>query len=222
MGARLSMLIYSDGDAAEHLKVNNILDRSATDKLVDTLFPKVKAVPIRDGNLFDTYRTTKEIFAGCFGAISIISAREFEIEKPSKLDRRFLRIAEDKFVYLVVMRDTADWLTLAKWERGRLVRALSVTPDSGVTEDLGEKFSFETKYWEGKHSVTDPEEEKETNYPLPFHPIDLGEEALKTLFGYQLAPHIYQVKDYIDEESINPESISLIGYKRNNPWWKVW
>lgn len=218
----MSLLIYSDGDVAEHLKKNQILDRAATDKLVDKLFPKEKVVSTKDGNLFDTYRNTKEIFAGCFEGVSIISAREFEIEKPSKIDRRFLEIAEDKFVYLLVMQDTVDWLTLAKWERGKLVRALSVAPDSGVTEDLGDKFFFETAYWEGKHPVTDPDEETEAVYPLPFHPIDMGEEALKTLFGYQLAAYVYQVESLIDEGLVNPKNISLVGYKRKNPWWKVW
>jgi len=53
-------------------------------------------------------------------------------------------------------------------------------------------------------------------YPFPFHPLDLGEEALKDRFGYQL-------EGVIDASLLEPESIPLVRYKRSGAsWWKFW
>ncbi|MDG6103769.1 hypothetical protein Daura_24375 [Dactylosporangium aurantiacum] len=69
-----------------------------------------------------------------------------------------------------------DWLAFAVWDDGRLVRSLSLAPDHGVIEDLGDPLP----YWRGEHPV-DPHPDP---YPLPFHPLDLGERALVELFGF--------------------------------------
>jgi hypothetical protein len=50
---------------------------------------------------------------------------------------------------------------------------------------------FEVPYWAGEYPVNDEEEEdvevaEEDAYPLPFHPLELGEEALNAFFGFRL------------------------------------
>lgn len=58
--------------------------------------------------------------------------------------------------------------------------------------------------------------EEDDAYPFPFHPLELGEAALKDRFGYQL-------EGQIDASLLDPESIPLIRYKRSrSPWWKFW
>ncbi len=112
------------------------------------------------------------------------------------------------------MHSVIDWLAFAKWEGGELRRSLSLSPDSGIIEDIGEKFDFEAPYWNGEHPAIDPEEE-EDEYPFKFHPLELGEEALKQFFGYQL-------EGIVNDALIEPEKITLFGYKRAKPWWKIW
>jgi len=213
MGAKTWMLVYSDTDVADKLKGNPVLDRAATDKLVQKLFPKEKLELIEDGNLAYTNPADNKIYAGCFDGVFIIAAKEFSGDYPSKLERRFIDGVNSKFIYLHAMHSVVDWFGFAKWEAGRLVRALSLAPDFGILEDFGEKLFFEKEYWNGKHPAVDPEDEDQ--YPFPFHPLELGEEALKAFFGYQL-------EGYIDESLLEPENIPLVGYQRKNVWWKIW
>jgi hypothetical protein len=51
------------------------------------------------------------------------------------------------------------------------------------------------------------------DYPFPFHPLELGEAALKEFFGYQL-------EGFIDPALLQPESITLVKYRRSQSRWK--
>jgi hypothetical protein len=79
-------------------------------------------------------------------------------------------------------------------------------------EDLGKRLPFEEPFWSGQHPATDDEED---DYPLPFHPLELGEVALKEFFGYQL-------EGFGDRPLLEPESIALVKYKRSRARWKFW
>lgn len=80
---------------------------------------------------------------------------------------------------LHAMHSVVDWLAFAVWEDGRLLRSLSLSPGSGIIENIGDPLAFERPYWAG---------EDEKPYPLPFHfhPLELGEEALRALCGFVL------------------------------------
>jgi hypothetical protein len=113
------------------------------------------------------------------------------------------------------MHSVVDWFAYAIWSNGKLVRSLSLSPESGIMEDIGQYLPFEKPYWSGERpAVYDDEEEDE--YPFAFHPLDLGEEALKDCFGYQL-------EGTIDTSLLEPESIPLVRYKRSrSSGWKFW
>ena len=83
------------------------------------------------------------------------------------------------------MHSVVDWFAYAVWSKGALQRSLSLSPDSGILEDIGARFAFEAPFWSGRHPAHDPGE-GDDEYPFPFHPLDLGEAALAELFGYQL------------------------------------
>ncbi len=114
-------------------------------------------------------------------------------------------------MYLHAMHSVVDWFAYAQWTNGELVRSLSVSPDNGVIEEIGQRLPFEEPFWSGQQPATDDAE----GYPLPFHPLELGEAALKELFGYQL-------EGFIEPGLLEPESIPLIKYKRSSTWWKFW
>jgi len=75
---------------------------------------------------------------------------------------------------------------------GRLVRSLGVSPDTGIVEDIGEPYPFERPYWAGEHPVTSTFP-GQGPYPLPFHPLDLDEEALRALLYRSLTSLGYEV-----------------------------
>jgi hypothetical protein len=112
------------------------------------------------------------------------------------------------------MHSVVDWFAFAVWRGGRLERALSLSPDSGILEDIGAKLPFEQPYWAGEHPAIDPEEEEDT-YPFVFHPLELGEAALGEFFGYQL-------EGVLDETLFDPEEIALMRFKRGRRGWKLW
>jgi hypothetical protein len=87
-----------------------------------------------------------------------------------------------------------------------------LSPDSGILEDIGQRLPFEEPFWSGHNPVPDNDGD---HYPLPFHPLEMGEAALKEFFGYQL-------EGSVDPTLLEPESIPLVKYQRTRPWWKLW
>lgn len=212
MGAKTWMLVYASVSVAEALKGGPPLDREGTLKLAHSLFPKQKLEPIGDGDLSYTCPPDDEVHIGCFPGVSVLAAKEFGIDYPSKLPQPFLTAGEGGTVYLHAMHSVVDWFAYAQWTTGRLVRSLSLSPDSGILEDIGQRLPFEEPFWSGQHPATD---DAEDDYPFPFHPLELGEAALKEFFGYQL-------EGFIDPALIEPESIPLVKYKRSSSRWKLW
>jgi hypothetical protein len=211
VGAKTWMLVYANGNVAEALKGSPPLDRRVTLQLARSLFPKEKLEPIGDGDLSYTCPPDEELHIGCFPGVSILAAREFGIDYPSKLPVRFISAGGAGTVYLHAMHSVVDWFACAQWTAGKLVRSLSVSPDSGILEDIGPRLPFEEPYWSGQHPATDDGED----YAFPFHPLELGEAALKQFFGYQL-------EGFIDPALLQPESIPLVKYKRSQSRWKFW
>lgn len=214
MGAKTWMLVLADSGARNALAAKPSLDREATQKLADSLFPGEKLEPIGDGDLSYTCPPDNEVHIGCFPGVSVVAAKEFGIDYPSKLHQRFIAAGGKGTVTLHAMHSVVDWFAYAMWANGKLVRSLSLSPDSGIMEDIGQHLPFEEPYWSGAHPAVDDEEEDA--YPFPFHPLELGEATLKDQFGYQL-------EGYIDASLLEPESIPLVRYKRSrSPWWKFW
>lgn len=201
MGAKSWMLAYVNGRADEILKSRPQLDRLAAEQLVSRLFPSAQLEVIEDGDLSYTCPPDDEIYGGCFPGLTIVAATEFALEYPSRLPARFLNEAEGRAVYLHAMHSVGDWFAYAIWEAGRLVRSLSLSPDTGILEDLGQRRAFEEPYWSGDYPVL------ADRYPFSFHPLELGEAALLDLFGYQL-------EGMMDLWQVQPDEIPLMGFKR--------
>ncbi|MDT4289658.1 hypothetical protein RO575_08810 [Methylomonas sp. MO1] len=214
MGAKTWMLVLANANAREALAAKPTLDWEATQKLASTLFPGEKLEQIGDGDLSYTCPPDDEVHIGCFPGVSVVAAKEFGIDYPSKLPQRFIDAGENGIATLHAMHSVVDWFAYATWANGKLVRSLSLAPDSGIMEDIGQRLPFEEPFWSGNHPAVDDDEA--AAYPLPFHPLDLGEATLKDQFGYQL-------EGYIDASLLEPESVPLVRYKRyRSPWWKFW
>jgi hypothetical protein len=219
VGAKTWMLAYVKDNASRALRSNLELDRNASSALARTLFSKEILEPRDDGCIAYTNPPDDELVVGCFPGIDIVAAKEFGIDYPSRLPQQFLRPGADRMVYLHAMHSVVDWFAFAIWDHGRLVRSLSLSPDFGVMEDIGEKRSFEIPYWGGQYPAIDGDDD-DAEYPFPFHPLELGEAALRDFFGYNL-------EGEIDESQPDIESIALLTFKRrprgllNRLFWKT-
>ncbi|WP_205326205.1 hypothetical protein [Glycomyces sp. YM15] len=85
---------------------------------------------------------------------------------------------------------------------GRVRRSLSLAPDDGIMEDLGERYPFETEFWNGDRSIHD----YAPDYPLPFHPLELGDTALGAWFGFHL--------EGPPDTAVDASSIAMPCYRR--------
>jgi hypothetical protein len=211
MGAKTWMIVYADANARDALRASPQLNRDATLNLATALFPKDKLSPLDDGDLCNTCPPDDEICIGCFPGVSVVGAKEFGIDYPSKLSASLIAAGGQGIVTMHAMHSVVDWFAFAQWKHGQLVRSLSLSPDSGILEDIGQRLAFEEPYWSGQHPAVDDEED---DYPFPFHPLELGEAALAALFGYQL-------EGTVDSTLLEPESITLARYRRTRSW-KFW
>ncbi|XVV08600.1 DUF6928 family protein [Actinoplanes sp. CA-131856] len=91
-----------------------------------------------------------------------------------------------------------------------LVRSLGVDPGNGIVENIGEPYEFELPYWAGERPVERTFPGEDEPYPLPFHPLELGEDALRAFFGFILEgrPH---------PEDIEPFDVPLRGFRVADP-----
>ncbi len=206
MGAKTWMLVYADTDARAALTARPKIDRAATLHLAKKLFPGEKLTLVDEGDLFDTAPADEELYLGCFSDVSVIAAREFGIEYPSRLPQAFLDAGGSGKIYLHAMHSVVDWFAFAVWSSGKLIRSLSLSPNHGILEDIGARLPFEEPYWQGKHPVAD--DGNQEDYPFAFHPLELGEAALAEFFGYQL-------EGYDRSARLDPETIPLLIYERS-------
>ncbi len=214
MGAKTWMLVTARAGAADTLAAIPQIDRQASLDLATRLFSDETLTPLDDGDLYYTNPPDDELLVGCFPDVEVLAADEFGIDHPSHLPSKF--IAKAGTTTLHAMHSVVDWFAFAHWVDGHLVRALSLSPDSGILEDIGEPLEFEREYWAGEHPAVEDGDE----YPFAFHPLDLGEAALLHFFGYQ-------IEGLASENRYDPERIPLLRLQRasarkDSPWWKFW
>jgi hypothetical protein len=65
--------------------------------------------------------------------------------------------------------------------------------------------AFEAPYWAGEHPVEPDDDDDDEPYPLPFHPLDMAEDALRALFGFT-----YEGVPLEDDPDL--EKITLAGF----------
>lgn len=222
MGAKTCLVAQSEGNARGVLAERPALDEAATASLVASFFPERSFGTPTGADLSYTYVSDDAVVAGSFPGLRIVVASELAIDRPSQLPSKY--ISRHGTTVLHAMHSVVDWFAFAVWEDGILRRSLSVAPDSGVIEDIGSRLAFEVPYWEGVHPAVDPEEEPDA-YPLPFHPLELGEAALREFFGFQL-------EGYVDPALLEPEQIRMLKFdpssqraasgQAKKAWWKVW
>jgi hypothetical protein len=206
VGAKTCLLVYAAAGTAlrDVLRAPPQLNREASAQLARTVFPHEPLQPQADGGLSD-YPRSGECCVGSFGQVAIVAAREVAIDRPSQLPVRFLAAGRSGTITLHAMHSVVDWFAYARWVDGQLVRSLSVAPDGGVLEDIGARLPFEEPYWAGERRVED--------YPMPFHPLELGEAALAALCGYELEG----AAAGSPAQLLDPQTVPLMRYRR--PWW---
>jgi hypothetical protein len=183
VGARVWMLCYAEGEVRPVLQAAPPIDRAATRALIARLYPGRHVTELADGPFYErACPPDHHVYAACFPGLTLLCTAEAALDRPSELDPRFLAEAAGRTVYLYAMHNMVDWFAYAVWDgAGTPRRALSLSPDDGIMQNTGAALPFEEPFWAGERRLPPFQGEE---YPLPFHPLELGEEALRALFGF--------------------------------------
>lgn len=212
MGAKTWMIVQAEQEVRGILAARPVLDETATAAFVASLFPGKTFELCGRGDWSDTSPRDGELVAGCYPGLRVAAHKDFARDRLSQTPAHL--IAPRGATYAHAMHSVVDWCAYAIWRDGTLERALSVAPDNGVIENIGSPLPFEEPFWRGDHPAVEPDE-KADDYPLPFHPLDLGEAALRALFGYQL-------EGFVDATLLEHASIPLLHFKPQKPRWQFW
>ncbi|MEU9867976.1 MULTISPECIES: DUF6928 family protein [Actinomadura] len=209
MGAKTAVLIYTDGHPADLLRSTPEPDPAATAALISQTNPAWDGSTTSPGNLDDyIYPDQGVAYAGSFPGIDVLCDQQVMVDRPSQLPSHLLRAGTHSGqVILHAMHSGTDWFAYAIWENGTLLRSLSLSPATGVTENIGTPLEFEHPYWAGEHPVrrTTGRPDK-TPYALPFHPVELGgEAALRALLGFI-------IEGRRRDTDIDAQAIRLLGF----------
>jgi hypothetical protein len=83
------------------------------------------------------------------------------------------------------MHSVVDWSAYAIWTGdGVLWWSVSLSSDSDVVENLGTPLAFEAPYRAGEKPVDVDDEGDDGPYSLPFHPLEMAGDVLRSLFGF--------------------------------------
>ncbi|SCE17298.1 hypothetical protein GA0115240_142153 [Streptomyces sp. DvalAA-14] len=213
MGAKTGLLIFSDGEAPPALRGARVVDGEATAELLQRLYPGWVVEP-DDGMALGeaTYPADGVCYAASFPGVDVICDRRLMSLRPSVMPEHLLEASGGRRVFFHAMHSVSDALTFAVWENGELVRSLSLSPDDGIVENIGAPYDFEAPYWAGEHPVEpDPDwGDGQPAYPLAFHPLELGEEALRMFAGFIL-------EGRRSPADVDPDAVPLNGYRVTNP-----
>jgi hypothetical protein len=185
MGAKTALLAFADGDLRPALLSARPSARAEAEVLVRKVFSGYDVALVGDSTLDVTYPPDDITCVTVLPGVELLCDSRLVLDRPSELPAHLLRAGAGRRIVMHGMHSVVDWLCFAVWENGELVRSLSLSPDGGIIENIGEPFDFERPYWDGEHPFEPvPGWSDQDPYPLPFHPLELGEEALRAMFGF--------------------------------------
>ncbi|MFD4168975.1 DUF6928 family protein [Streptomyces albidoflavus] len=207
MGAKTALLMYADGAIPGLLRHAGPPDPERTSALVRRSYPHTEIEPCQDSNLSrGIYPPGGRAYAGSWPGLDVLTDRRLMTDTPSHLPEHLVSAGAGRRLVLHAMHSVVDWLAFAVWEDGHLLRSLSLSPDRGVIENIGTPLPFEQPYWSGDRPadvIPRPDEDEEP-YPLPFHPLELGEEALRSLYGFVQ-------EGYPEPDDVDAATVRLLG-----------
>ncbi|MFI9392145.1 DUF6928 family protein [Streptomyces bauhiniae] len=213
MGAKTGLLVYADGDVPGVLRRAGAADLDRTVTMMRRLYPGWQIEECEGSTLWDgVYPPKGTTYAASWPGVDVIGDQRVMIDAPSQLPEHLVAASAGRRLVLHAMHSVVDWLAFAVWEDGRLVRSLSLSPDSGIIENMGEPLPFELPYWAGDRPanvIPWPDEDEDT-YPLPFHPLELGEDALRALCGFAQ-------EGRPEPDDVDADNIRLHGFQVRDP-----
>lgn len=197
MGSKSAMVIFVEAGLNAPFRgaseIDHLRSQRLAEKVLGVASSEVGALPLD----LAAWPDVGTVCAASLPGSEVVCSAQFARHRPSELTEWILGSADGKDAYAVFMHSAEDWSAFAVWSDGQLLRSLSINPEFGTIEDVGERLPFEIPFWEGDFPVR-----QEVSYALPFHPIDLGNAALREFFGFIL-------EGREDEACFDPEEVEI-------------
>ncbi|MET9483281.1 hypothetical protein [Streptomyces sp. NPDC006638] len=181
MGSKAAVVMFVEADPREvfrnGLEINHLKSKLLAEEILGTAAHETEPVALD----LAVWPSVGVACTASLPGLEVVCSRKLAKPHPSQLTEEISRLAAGRVAYGVFMHSAEDWAAFAVWSGGELVRAFSVSPEAGIIEDVGEHLPFETPFWSGERAVRN-----EVKYALPFHPLQLGNEALRAFFGFIL------------------------------------
>jgi hypothetical protein len=201
MGFDVSLIVYCD-EVPLHLASPDQPSLDGCRRLLSALYPRTRFGEIGTVALDRGAFPDEDHFnVAAFDNGALIATRRAMLFNPSKLESRYLKLARWRTVYLLAQRSFYDMFAYGHWEQGQLRRAISVNPVGKVWESIGSPEHFELPFWNGEYEPPEP------GYPLPFHPLDMADAALRSVLGayFESAPGLGLV---------DPSTVALVAFRK--------
>lgn len=216
MGAKTALLAFTDGDIRPALLGATRSGLAEAEELVrrvhqDYVQRGYTVAATGDTSLDACYPAEDITTATILPGAELLCDQRFMLDHPSELPAHILSLGAGRRVLLHAMHSVVDWLAFAIWEDGTLIRSLSLSPEDGIIENIGEPLDFELPYWAGQHPVEPaPGWPNQEPYALPFHPLELGEDALRAMFGFI-------IEGYPNPDDIDPDEVHMHEFRVSDP-----
>lgn len=169
VGLNLALLVCTD---QQSIDLGRPTDRDLSE-VVHILFPRTPYVDVGQVALDEAaFPGRGSLSVGTFEGGLLLGTQDAHLYNPTKLASRYLKPSLGSKVTLLTQRPLNDMFAYGRWERGQLIRSISVNPVGRVWESIGTPEPFESPFWAGQRAAA-------PNYPLPFHPLDMGDAALR-------------------------------------------
>ncbi|THV42224.1 DUF6928 family protein [Glycomyces buryatensis] len=180
MGAKAGLVYLGEGLPSAVLQTDFRPDPARSAELAGTVLGgPVRTNGVRALTEGGVWPERGTICVAAWEEFALIGYHEICPDRPSEIGTWIKAVSPTGSAYGVFMHSVVDFGAFAVWEAGELRRSVSLSADSGIMEDIGTRYSFEAPFWAGDRGLAHA-----PDYPLPFHPLDLAEEALLAFFGF--------------------------------------
>ena len=173
MGVNLALLAFGQPDLPDLTAPVN--GNGAA--VVAQLFPRTTFRPAGSASLMEIGIPDRNTVAVTrFAGGLLMATQDAALYNPTILHQRYRKPGLGRTVVLLTQRSVSDMFAFARWRDGTISRSISVNPIGRVWESIGAPEDWERPFWDGLRPV-------EPGYPLPFHPLDMSDAALRGVLG---------------------------------------
>ena len=206
MGMKALLIAVSDGLPRHDLASQPIGSVDASRQVAESLLPGLVGDQLPDGELSECCYPNSGVYVGTFGGTWLMTSQHDSLTSwaPTADDRR-------RNAYRVYMQSTVSLGGFSYWGADGTFREFYGTREKGLLENKGLPLPFERPFWAGDE---DDRVAASFGYDnMPFHPMDLGDAALREFFGFvgEGAPR---------PDDLDAEEIFLHGFELISPPWR--